>query len=163
MATVNASGLPPTYFLAGNWAGTASVNTDETYNVRASVSQTATSFSATLTVLAAGNVPLTYTVNGQINGNVISYTIASSDTTEDVNGEDVTGTISSDGLQVAGSGLDGSSGTMTWDGKDTLTGSIILVSDAMTWSTTATVDGQQLTGVATSPTGDSVSWTFTIQ
>ena len=163
-ATINSNNAAPTYFLTGNWSGTATAVVDgmtSTSDVGASITQNATSFSATLSVLAAGNVPITYTVNGQINGNNISYTIASSGDSE-VNGGDVTGTIGSNGLQVIGSGLDGSSGTMTWDGQNTLTGSVILA-DGTTGTGTVTTNGQTLTGMASISGGDSVSWTLTLQ
>jgi hypothetical protein len=146
----------PTYFLSGNWEGSATVvdgTATNKYSVGASISQTTTLFTATLTVLGPGNVPLIYTVKGQIRGSSISFSNSG-----DADGS-ATGTISPNGRKVSGSGSDGSTGTMTWDGGQTLTGTASLA-DGDTWTGTASTDGQNLTGRAKSPTGDSVSWTM---
>lgn len=146
----------PTYFLSGDWEGTGIDSDGGSLNVSASISQRTTSLSATLTVLAPGNVPLTYTVNGQISGSSINFSTSSSDS--DVDGS-ATGTIGGNGLQVSGSGSDGSTGTMTWNGEQTLSGTATLAAEFSTWTGTATADGQNLTGSATGPEG-TVSWTM---
>ena len=152
--TVDVFGAP-TYFLAGNWTGTVTVvegNNSTTYNVGASISQTVTSLMATLTVLASGNVPETYTVNGVIGGNTVTF------------GTDISAvaTISLGGLQVSG-GSGGSTGTMTWDGLNMLSGSVMADGTPWTGTITTTPDRQHLTGGATSPSGDSFSWNLTRQ
>jgi hypothetical protein len=167
LADITTGLAAPTYFLVGNWAGTATQVDDEgssTSNIGISISQTATGFSATLTVLGDGDVPVTYTANGQVNGNKISFAIASNDLGDDNVDGGVTGAISTDGLQLTGSGLDGTSGSMTWDGKDTLTGSTTLVRDGGdTWSGTLVTTGQQLTGNASNGSSGTLSWTVTRQ
>jgi hypothetical protein len=104
-----------------------------------------------------------YTVNGQISGNTVTF---STFTNGIPDGVDVTGTISQDGLQVSGSdSLGTGSGTMTWDGQNTLTGIVSLQEPGSTdtWTATVSTDGQHLTGSATADTGDSSSWNMTRQ
>lgn len=173
-ATVIVAGGAPTYFMVGNWAGTVTfVESDgitTTYNVGASLAQTATSFTGTLTGLAEGDVPVTYTVNGQIASGSIGFTIGS---TDDTTTEAAIGGISADGLQVSGSGVDGSNGSIIWNGNQTITGTASLepgsegneTSGTVTWTGTISIsaDGQTLTGSGTASTGDTVTWNLTRQ
>jgi YVTN family beta-propeller protein len=157
-------GGAPTYFLTGNWSGTATVTdsgVQATYSVGASISQTGSSLTATLMFQGEDGADV-FTVNGQINGNTVTFTAVSIDDTVNV-----TATISPDGLQVSGSGGDGAgtgNGTMTWDGLNTLTGVVNLMVDGNnTWNSTVSTDGQHLTGSATANDGDSSSWSLTRQ
>ncbi|HSY13266.1 MAG TPA: YncE family protein [Verrucomicrobiae bacterium] len=158
-------GPAPTYFLTGNWTGTATVTdsgVQATYTVGASLSQTGNSLTATLMVQGEDGANV-YTVNGQISGNTVTF---STFTNGIPDGVDVTGTISQDGLQVSGSdSLGTGSGTMTWDGQNTLTGIVSLQEPGSTdtWTATVSTDGQHLTGSATADTGDSSSWNMTRQ
>lgn len=156
-------GGAPTYFLAGNWVGTATfVDSGQptAYTAGASISQTGSSLTATLSVLSTDGADV-YTVTGEINGNTVTFTTAK-DGTQDI---DATGTISQDGLQVSGSDSTGTgSGTMTWDGLQTLTATVSISDEGgEVWTGSASTDGQHLTGGATSSSGDSVSWSFTRQ
>jgi len=160
--SINVDLIAPTYFLSGTWAGTATEldnGNGTSYNVGATITQTSTSFTATITALVAG-VPLTDTLNGQINGNGISFIVTSSDTINE--GGTVMGNISADGRQVTGTGWEGSTGTLTWNGTDTLTATVT-TSDGSNWNGTATLNGQKLTGTASDQVGDSVSFTVTLQ
>jgi hypothetical protein len=133
-----------------------------TYTVGASLSQTGNSLTATLMVQGEDGANV-YTVNGQISGNTVTF---STFTNGIPDGVDVTGTISQDGLQVSGSdSLGTGSGTMTWDGQNTLTGIVSLQEPGSTdtWTATVSTDGQHLTGSATADTGDSSSWNMTRQ
>lgn len=169
-ATVIVGGAAPTFFMVGNWAGTVtyleSSGVTTIYNVGVSLSQTATTFTGTFTGLIDGDVPDTYTINGQLNAGNMSFTIAS---TQDTETEDATGTITSNGMQVNGSGVDGSNGSILWDGNLQITGSVSLMpgsvdsSDTVTWTGTISTDGQHLTGSAQSSGGDSVTWNLTRQ
>ena len=104
-----------------------------------------------------------YTVTGQISGNTVTFSTSTNGIPDGVN---VTGTISQNGLQVSGGdSLGTGSGTMTWDGQNTLTGTVTLTEPGSsdTWTSTVTTNGQQLTGSATANTGDSASWSMTSQ
>ena len=156
----------PTYFLVGNWTGTATVvdgTGSTTYNIAASITQTTTSFSATL-VVTIDSIPVIYAVAGQINGNSISFVTSSSDSQGIDNS--ASGTVSPNGLQVSGGSLlDTSSGTMTWDGANSLSGSVRVEDEGSydTWNSTIITDGQHITGSATDSTGDSATWSLTRQ
>lgn len=155
----------PTYFLAGNWTGTATVvdsQVENTYSVGASISQTANALTATLMVLGEDGANV-YTVTGQINGNKVTFTTATNGIPD---GVDASGTISADGLQVSGSdSIETGSGTMTWNGMNALIGMVSLVESGSTdvWTSTVSTDGQHLIGQATTSSGDSASWSLTRQ
>ncbi len=122
----------PTFFLDGNWSGTATSidNGDsQTFTFTASVSQNVTqtpnTLSGTITTLGDGNVPVTSTVTGTVNGTAVTFTISSTDPTDtEFDGGSVTATIGTNGTVVTGSGYLGT-GSMTWDGKNTLTGTLV--------------------------------------
>ena len=154
----------PTYFLTGNWTGTAIVTdsgTPATYSVGVSITQTGNTLSANLMFQGQDGADV-FTVNGQINGNTVTFTAVSNDDTVNVNA-----TISPNGLEVSGSGGDGEgtgNGTMTWDGMNALAGMANLMVDGNdTWTSTVSTDGQHLTGSASANTGDSASWSLTRQ
>jgi hypothetical protein len=170
-ATVVVGEAAPTYFLTGDWAGTFTYldayGTTTTYNVGASFTQTATSFSGTLTGLSTGNLPVTYTVTGTISGNNVSFTIGSTDGTT----ADATNSVSANGLQVNGSGVDGSNGSIVWNGNSLLTGNVLIAagstdidaSQNLTFTGTIQTNGQTLTGGATASDGETAQWTLTLQ
>ncbi len=165
-APISTGGGPaPTYFLTGNWAGSATVTdsgVQSIYTVGASITQTGNSLSATLMVQGEDGAN-TYTVSGQVNGNTVTF---STFTNGNPDGVDVTGTISDGGFQVSGGdSLGTGTGTMTWDGSNTLTGNVTLTEPGSedTWTSTVTTDGQHLTGSALANTGDSSSWNLTRQ
>ena len=156
--TSNSNYSAPTYFLVGNWAGTATLNdgqTEEMYMIGASISQGQNSFTATLMVQSQDGVEV-FTVNGQINGNMVTLKSVEGDV-------DATGTISPNGLQVSGGTSDyTATGMMTWDGMNTLTATGL--DDTDVWNGTVTTDGQHLTGSGTTPSsGGTVSWSMTRQ
>jgi hypothetical protein len=169
-ATVTIGGAPPTYFLVGNWAGTATYvqadgNQSVSYSVGVSLSQTATSFTGTFTGLE-DSVPQTYTIVGQLAGNAMTFSIAS---TEDPDTDSAAGTISASGLQVTGSGGESSSGSIVWNGNSQITGSALLEPGAgedygsTSWTGSISTDGQHLTGGATAANGDTIRWSLTRQ
>jgi len=169
-ATVTVGGAPPTYFLVGNWAGTATYvqadgNQSNSYSVGISLSQTATSFTGTFTGLE-DSVPQTYTIVGQLAGNNMTFSIAS---TADPDTESAAGTISANGLQVTGSGGESSSGSIAWDGKSQITESAMLEPGAgenyesTSWTGNISTDGQHLTGGAKATNGDTITWSLTRQ
>jgi trimeric autotransporter adhesin len=168
-ATVTVGTVPPEYFLAGNWAGTATVadsGSTTTYNVGASLTQTNTSITGTISVMGQDIVAV-YTITGTIDGQNIKFTVAESDITAPGENPEPVGTISTNGLQVSGSDLiSGATGTMTWDGKSTLTGTINGGPDEDSWNATTQINGTKLTGSATAVAGDlrdSASFTMTQQ
>jgi plastocyanin len=169
-ATVSVGGAPPTYFLVGNWAGTATYvqadgNQSVSYSVGVSLSQTATSFTGTFTGLE-DSVPQTYTIVGQLAGNNMTFSIAS---TADPDTESAAGTISANGLQVTGSGGESSSGSIVWNGNSQITGSAMLEPGAgegyesTSWTGNISTDGQHLTGGAKATNGDTITWSLTRQ
>jgi|SRR5271167_4500813 len=148
----------PTYFLTGNWAGTATDDQNNVYSIGAAISQTASAFTATVMVQGGDGADV-YTVTGQINGNTVTFTTTIDGTQDAV----AMGTISANGLQVSGSGSgdDMGTGTMTWDGRNTLSGMATVLDDTATG--TVSTDGQHLTGKCTLDGFDYLSWNLTRQ
>jgi len=163
----------PTYFLTGNWAGTVLVTENglqSTVNASASIAQTDTGFTATLTVLAPGDVPVIYTVNGQISGTAVNLLMLGNPELTAI----ATATIGPNGLTVSGSGAESvpydpgtGTGTLSWNGQQLLSasGSAADSGEITPWTGSISSDGQHLSGsaTATGPDGVTLSWNLTRQ